>query len=750
MSEQQERRFGRYEIRDLVGSGGMATVYRAFDPVLEREVAIKVLHPHLAQDASFVGRFQHEARAVAALRHPNIVRVYDVGVEGGSYFMVMEFIDGGTLATLLRAGPERSEGTRGLPLTEVLRLVLPLCSAIDYAAGQGMVHRDIKPANIMLTKSGDPVLTDYGIARMMSGTTFTASGMVMGSAHYMAPEQAQGLAVDVRADIYALGVVLFQMLTGRVPFDADTTGSILAQHIVAPIPSLAAYDPTPPRGLQTVLEKALAKDPAARYQTAQELGHALQDAVRVALATPTARAPGAPAPTQIESRPVTTPSSPGRQESPPREPRHAEVAPDLYSAWQAPAKASLTQRLRRHPGMLGAGAAAVALVAIVAGILGTRGEPSPTTVTTASLEGAVSSLISTVATAPFMTEGSTATTGAPGTADVSPQTAALRAEAASLLLAGKFNAAIAKYTEALSINPDDAAARTGLGIAYYHLPKSPQLAAQQLEAALALAPGDAQAWAFLGACRYYAVAQNDGNDYTAALQACNRALELNPNCALAHAFLGRIYSATDRREEALAEISQALSLAPSEPEVLAAAGTVRADGDDWDSAITYYKRAVTLAPNYPQYALALAGAYREIGEFDTALEYCRTALRLNEGYEGSAYRGLGRTLWDKGDLQGAKANLQKAIAFDDTDAMAHWALGAILYEQEEYPAALPELERAVALRPNNAGLWEWVGACYMQLERWEEARAALEKAVSLDPSRDSAQRLLDELTAAGH
>ncbi len=160
MEKQAGETFGRYLIREVVGAGGMATVYRAHDPVLEREVAIKVLHPHLARDEASVGRFRHEARAVAALRHPNIVRVYDAGVENDQHFMVMEFIDGGTLAARLRG----AETATGLPGEQVLRLVLPLCAAIDYAAGEGMVHRDVKPSNIMLTRSGDPVLTDYGIS----------------------------------------------------------------------------------------------------------------------------------------------------------------------------------------------------------------------------------------------------------------------------------------------------------------------------------------------------------------------------------------------------------------------------------------------------------------------------------------------------------------------------------------------------------------------------------------------------------
>lgn len=767
MDERIGTRLGRYEITSLVGRGGMATVYQAHDPVLDRYVAIKLLHPHLAQDDAFVGRFRHEARAVAALRHPNIVRVFDFGGEDGDYYMVMELIDGGTLAALLQDA--KRQGT-GLPPQDVLRLVPPLCSAIDYAAGQGMIHRDIKPSNIMLTKAGDPILTDYGIAKMLGVTSFTASGMVMGSAHYMAPEQAQGLDTDVKTDIYALGVVIFHALTSRVPFDADTTGSVLAQHIVAPIPSLISINPALSPAVQGVLEKALAKDPAARYQAAEDLAAGL----KTALAGPSAAAADETAMAAVSAATVTVsraepaagttkvepvPQEAVRQQAFPQQalgasagsgfapPYEPGVAPYPYADWEPPPRLSVAERLRKRPALLFGGAAVVAVIVILVVVLGTKTGGSTTTTGTLPLASSVSNILSVVSTAPFMTTGSPSSTLV---TSVSAQTAGLRAEAGTLMMAGKFNEAIAKYKEALQIDPDDAPARTGLGIAYYHTPKSPQLGAQQLEAAVARDPRNVQAWAYLGACRYLAANLSDGQDYTSAEEACNRALELDPNSALAHAFLGRIYAATKRLEEALTEVSRAISLAPDEPEVLAAMGGVKKDSDDSEAAVPYYKRALTLAPSYPDYVLSLASAYRETKQYDTALEYYRNALQLDEGYEYAAYRGIGRTLWDKGDLEGAKTNLRKAIELDDTDAMAHWALGGVYYEQGDYETALPELERAVAIRPNNAGMLEWLGACYIALEQWDKARAALEKSVKLDPSRTGAQNMLEKLTAEGH
>ncbi len=277
------RSLGRYRITALVGKGGMATVYKATHPGLGQTVAIKVLHPHMATDPDMLGRFHNEAQAVANLRHPNIVRVLDFDVQGDQYFMVMEFVDGPTLATQLSGFA--SQG-RNMPAGEVARILEPLCSAVDYAHGQGMIHRDIKPSNVLLTPQGEPVLTDYGIAKMVGVTQHTATGTVMGSAYYMSPEQAQGSGIDGRTDIYSLGVMLFEMLAGRVPYEGDTLATVLVKHITAPVPPVCTYNSQLPPLLDNVMDVALAKDPAQRFQT----GAALAVALRQGLAAPAAAA----------------------------------------------------------------------------------------------------------------------------------------------------------------------------------------------------------------------------------------------------------------------------------------------------------------------------------------------------------------------------------------------------------------------------------------------------------------------------
>ena len=278
MTKLNDSTIGKYHIMDLLGRGGMAEVYRAYQSGLDRFVAVKVLHGHLADDKDFVGRFEREAAAVARLRHPNIVQVYDFDVEGDRYYMVMEFIEGPTLRTELK---ERSVGGQTFTFAEATRILDALSSAIDYAHARGMVHRDLKPANIMFTNEGQVVLTDFGIARIVSDTHLTVTGAIVGTPTYMSPEQGQGERGDERSDIYSLGVVLYEMVTGRVPFDADTPFAVIMRHINDPLPSPREVNPEIPVAAEQVILKTLSKNPDDRYQTAGEMARALREAVGV-------------------------------------------------------------------------------------------------------------------------------------------------------------------------------------------------------------------------------------------------------------------------------------------------------------------------------------------------------------------------------------------------------------------------------------------------------------------------------------
>ncbi len=299
---------GPYRIIERLGQGGMATVFKAYHPALDRYVAIKVLHPAFKEDPNFLARFQREARIVAKLEHPHIVPVYDFSEHKGMAYLVMRYIEGETLKAHLKGGP--------LPPERILEILKPVAEALAYAHEQGVLHRDIKPSNIMLTPEGGIFLTDFGLARMaQSGESTLSRDMMIGTPQYMSPEQAKGEEIDERADIYSLGVVLFEMLTGRVPFSADTPYAVVHDHIYTPLPLPTAIKPDIFPSLERVVLKALAKDKDDRYQKVTDLVTAFEDAVVEAASEVVpapeeekAAEPTIVPPTAVEAEPEAEPS----------------------------------------------------------------------------------------------------------------------------------------------------------------------------------------------------------------------------------------------------------------------------------------------------------------------------------------------------------------------------------------------------------------------------------------------------------
>lgn len=255
----------RYELTHLIARGGMAQVYLAHDRLLDRPVAVKVLFPELSVDLAFVERFRREAQAAANLAHPNVVQVFDWGEDQGSYYIVMEHVDGRPLSAVLR-----QQGR--LHPTEAAEIVAKVASGLAYAHRRGVVHRDVKPGNILLTTSGEVKVTDFGIARAMNTEdSLTQVGSVMGTAAYFSPEQAEGLNVDARSDLYSLGVVLFEMLTGRTPFVGDSPVVVASKHVREQAPGVREVNPAVPSPLEAIVAMAMAKSPSERYQSAEDL-----------------------------------------------------------------------------------------------------------------------------------------------------------------------------------------------------------------------------------------------------------------------------------------------------------------------------------------------------------------------------------------------------------------------------------------------------------------------------------------------
>jgi eukaryotic-like serine/threonine-protein kinase len=316
---------GRYRLEERLASGGMGAVWAATDERLGRRVAIKMLKDQLAEDPRFVERFRREARAVAALSHPHIANVYDYGEDGGNHFIVMELAEGRDLARILASeGPIDPSRTGSIGAR--------ICDALASAHRAGVVHRDIKPANVIIGAGDRVKVTDFGIARAAGDSTLTATGAMIGTAGYISPEQASGTPVGPLSDIYSLGIVLYEMLTGAPPFVGDSPLSIAMQHVQSEIPSPSRVNPEVPADLDEIVARATAKEPEDRFPSADDIANALRGATdpSATAVMPGAAVGGAPQ----ETRPLTReePPEPRTRERPVGTPRRRSVTPLVIAA----------------------------------------------------------------------------------------------------------------------------------------------------------------------------------------------------------------------------------------------------------------------------------------------------------------------------------------------------------------------------------------------------------------------------------
>ena len=379
-------KIGRYEIKRELGRGGMAGVYEAHDPRFERTVAIKVLPRELMVDAMFRARFEREAKVIASLEHPGIVPVYDYGEEDGQPYLVMQYMAGGSLAERLALGR--------LPLAETADLIGRIAPAVDYANGRGISHRDLKPANIVFDRGGEPRIADFGIARISESKTALTQG-VIGTPAYMSPEQWEGIALDGRSDVYSLGVMAFEMLTGQTPYVAETMTGFMKAHLMNDIPDARERVPQLPVAAQHALARALAKDRVQRYETASEFA---RDLTAVALGNPVSAATSATlatlaplsmsAPTQVQSTPLG-----GASMVPQPVPRPSRIPPASEPV------ASGAVGTRRVSGLaIGAIVAGIVVIGGVVGALASAGAAPSAAIPAPSATAAITRVVAAIAT----------------------------------------------------------------------------------------------------------------------------------------------------------------------------------------------------------------------------------------------------------------------------------------------------------------------------------------------------------------
>lgn len=404
------RYLGKYELIERVGQGGMAQVYKAYQPTIERDVAVKVLYSHLAENQELLARFKREAKGLGQLRHPHIVSVIDFDSDDGWYYMVMDYIEGDTLQDYL-------EHKGVLPVAEALHLTAQIAGALGYAHQKGSIHRDIKPGNVMFLDEAHThaVITDFGIARLLDNATLTMSGSIAGTPAYMSPEAAQAQKVDARSDIYSVGVVLYEMVTGRTPYVGDTPLSVILKQVTDPLPSPLALNPDLPAPVDRILQKALAKNPDERYQTAVAMRQAIDEALAeigetavavsassslsgtAVLSTPAA--PKVEATPEVAAAPATQVLSAGQAAEAVAQAPAQKSAPAI-SAVSAPAPAATpaAQKRRLPVALIVAGIALVTLLGIGGWAL-TRDDETPEA--TASPTAAVAAGETTAIATPF-------------------------------------------------------------------------------------------------------------------------------------------------------------------------------------------------------------------------------------------------------------------------------------------------------------------------------------------------------------
>ncbi len=689
---------GRYQLTERLGRGGMADVYKGFQPGLDRYVAVKVLHPHLADQADFINRFQREAKAVASLRHPHIVQVFDFDVQDQNYFMVMEYIEGGkTLKELLQ---ELNEQTQHLTLEQVVDIIAKLADALEYAHQQGMVHRDIKPSNVLVPSVSNPVLGDFGIARLVGQSGLTSSGAMIGTPAYMSPEQGRGETADERSDIYALGIVFYELMAGRPPYDADTPYGVILKHINDPLVLPTDAVGILPQAVERVLLRSLAKDPADRYASSGEMRDALHEALEeLRNQTPTGQekpALGATAAQRGRADKGTLVAVPGGGQQATTVGRPAETA-DLA----APVE-------RRTRSWVWAVGAVAALAVIGGGVLAWQSGLIP------GLAQATEEPVAVVE--PTLTEVPPTPTEEP-TPEAEPEEEAEelppagsniddRARAAELVAHGLTllyddpEAAFEPFDEAATLDPSSARALAGRAITRVHRGEG-NAANVELQEALSLAPTDPLVHFGLGMLYTHVEALYDPDTariaFTRSVDTCGGDARLCTEALHERALLSAWH--LNDFDQALLDIGRAIEVHPNKDEVpylMGERASMLLAQLDHEGAVKGYQEAYNVSGE-PSFMEQAAQIVVQRGEYEEAVEMYDRLLE-DKGEDAHLLVGRGYIAWRMRELTLAQQLVNRALRVDP-DLLEGKYLLALVQAGVGAPATAVETLRPVATEP---------------------------------------------------
>lgn len=702
---------GGYEIIEPLSQGGMADIYKAWQPSLKRHVALKVLASDLATDAEFVARFQQEAVAAANLNHTNIVTIYDVGSENDYHYIAMELVDGTSLQEhILNHG--------ALDLEQVVGIITQVSAALDYAHDRGLIHRDIKPANVLIENRGRVVLTDFGIAEALSSSSLTAtlSGdeVIFGTPHYMSPEQIKEESVDHRSDLYSLGIVCYEMLAGQVPFEGTTTHSIVYAQVHTPPPPLnevaASEVPFP---VEAVVDKMLAKRPEDRYASAGEFAAALSQATT------------GPSPSGGNGETALVDQE-GRDTS------QAAAAPEVRMVegegrhgipWP------MSRRALRPRGRwwLVLGVAAVIMALMVGTVF-----------------GAVS-LLRTGETLEERLGDAQAAMGherfeeALGTfqkvLEQDPDNVeALMGMAQAYEAQERWQQSTLWYERWTQVVPNDPQARLKLGWSYFHLEDYVQAIAQ-FKQVTERQPDWAEGWEGLGKALFLA----DQN--AAAVQSLREWVSKTSDDVEAHTWLARAYLRQDDYERAIPEFQRVLALDDRSVVSYFGLGTAHARLGNHRDALAAYQRWAELEPEMPGPYNALGSTYLAMDDYEQAAENFQYAIQLDPAF-AQAFWGLGRSYQQQGQLDDALEAYLEWARLEPENAETHRTVGWLYFQLEQYDQAIAAYTLALALE-ESPGAYFVLGQAYRQLGDCANAIPNYRTVLKLDPAHARAKEGLD-------